>query len=59
MHLYYGVKDSLLISKDKLGKYFDANFIDSDNIKRPIQLHFELVSGGFTNKVCILISYFV
>ena len=52
MKLDYAFKDSLFISSQKWGKYFDAHFIDSDGTSKPIQLHFELVSGGFNNKVC-------
>lgn len=56
MQLDYLIKDSLFISSDKWGKYFEASFIDSDNIERPIQLDFELVPSGFTTKVCISIK---
>lgn len=55
MELDYLIKDSLFISSDKWGKYFEASFIDSDNIERPIQLDFEFVPNGFTTKVCISI----
>lgn len=58
MDLDYSVKDSLFISKEKWGKYFDAMFIDSDNVQRPFQIYFELVPRGFTNKVCNYIYYF-
>lgn len=52
MHLYYTVKDSIFVSSEKWGKYLDAYFIEPESTKRPIQLHFELVPKGFTNKVC-------
>lgn len=52
MQLDYALKDSILIGSDKWGKYLDAYFIDSDNVKRPIQLHMELIPKGFTSKVC-------
>lgn len=56
MELDYLIKDSLFVSSEKWGKYFDASFIDSENTERPIQLHFELVPKGLTNKVCIIIK---
>lgn len=52
MKLDYMLKDSILIANEKWGTYLDAYFIDSDNVKRPIQLHMELIPKGFTNKVC-------
>lgn len=54
MDLDYSVKDSLFVSSQKWGKYIDAHFIDSDNVKRPIQLYCELVPRGLVNKVCTL-----
>jgi len=53
MKLNYLLKESIFVSSEKWGKYFDGHFIDSDGIKRPIQLHSELVSGGFINTVCV------
>lgn len=52
MKMNYLVRDSILISSDRWGKYLDVYFADSDNIMRPIQLHFELVPKGLNNKVC-------
>jgi len=56
MKLNYFLRDSLYVSSEKWGKYLDARFIDGNNTNRPLQLHFELVSRGFTNKVCITFS---
>ncbi|XP_026815483.1 apolipophorins [Rhopalosiphum maidis] len=53
MKLDYAVKDSLYISSEKWGKYLDVRFVDSNNTVKPIQLHFELVPKGFTNKINI------
>jgi len=53
MMLDYGIKDSIFVSREKWGKYLDAHFVDVNNTVRPIQIHFELMPRGFTNKVCI------
>lgn len=53
MKLNYGFNDSIYVSSEKWGKYLDAHFIDTDNIIRPLKVHFELVPRGFTNQVCI------
>lgn len=55
MALDYLIKDSVFVSNDKWAKYLEASFIDTDNVERPLQLQFELVSGGFTTKVCIYV----
>lgn len=57
MQLDYAFKDSIYVSSEKWGKYLDARFIDKNNTIRPIQVHFELVPRGFTNKVCITFIY--
>lgn len=57
MKLDYAFRDSILVSSEKWGKYLDAYFIDSDNIKRPIQVYIELVPKGFINKVCTSIKF--
>ncbi|CAH1725498.1 unnamed protein product [Aphis gossypii] len=54
MKLDYEIKNAIFISSDKWAKYLDIRFIDSDNNIKPIQLHFELVPKGFTNKINIL-----
>lgn len=59
MKLDYGIKDAIYISSDKWGEYLDIRFIDSDNTVKPIQLHFELVPKGFTNKVCTPFIYII
>lgn len=53
MQLDYVFKDSILIANEKWGKYLDAYFIDSGNVKRPVQLHMELIPKGFTSKVYV------
>jgi len=57
MKLYYALKDSIYVSREKWGKYLDVHFIDADNIIRPLEVHLELVPRGFTNKVCVTIIY--
>lgn len=59
MKLDYEIKNAIFISSDKWAKYLDIRFIDSDNNIKPIQLHFELVPKGFTNKVCTPFIYIV
>ncbi|VVC28237.1 Vitellinogen, open beta-sheet,von Willebrand factor, type D domain,Lipid transport protein, N- [Cinara cedri] len=53
MDLDYLVKDSILVSNEKWGKYLDISFVDSQNIERPVQLHAELTPDGFINKINI------
>lgn len=55
MELEYLLKDSVFVSKEKWRKCIQAYFVDSDNIKRPLELHFDLVPHGFKTKVCISI----
>jgi len=59
MKLDYEINYAFYISSDKWGEYLDIRFIDSDNSVKPIQLHFELVPKGFTQKVCTLFIYIV
>lgn len=54
MELNYFFRDAIFVSPEKWGKYIDGYFIDSENIKRPLQLHFELLPKTFINKVSIL-----
>lgn len=56
MALEYSLKDSVFVSKDKWGKYVQGYFMDLDNIKRPLELYFDLVPYGLNTKVCISIG---
>jgi len=58
MKLDYAFKDSIYVSSEKWGKYLDARFIDKNNTIRPLQVHFELLPRGFTNKVCITFNLY-
>lgn len=56
MALEYSLKDSVFVSNDKWGKHLEVYFMDLDNIKRPLELHFDLVPHGLNTKVCISVD---
>lgn len=53
MELNYSFEESIFVSDEKWGKYFNGYFINSNGVKIPVELRCELVSGGFKNEVCV------